>query len=86
VHLVKPSAKDFLGFPTYYQRCTLRAMKRALRRQGFETVETRVSYYQADYFKFLFPLYILNLAFELVAKKTRCTSLAASVLIVARKQ
>jgi ubiquinone/menaquinone biosynthesis C-methylase UbiE len=86
MHLVKPYTKDFLGFPTYYQRCTLRAMKRALRRQGFETVETRVSYYQADYFKFLLPLYILNLAFELVAKKTRCTPLAASVLIVARKQ
>ena len=85
LHLVKPYSKDFLGFPTYYQQCTLRAMKRALRRQGFETVETRVSYYQADYFKFLFPLYILNVAFELAAKKTRCTPLAASVLIVARK-
>lgn len=86
LHLVKPYAKDFVGFPTYYHQCTLRAMKRALRRQGFEIVETRVSYYQADYFKFLFPLYILNLVFELVAKKTRCTPLAASVLIVARKQ
>ena len=86
LHFVKPYAKDFVGFPTHYQRCTLRAMKRALRRQGFETVETRVSYYQADYFKFLFPLYILNVAFEFAAKKTRCTPLAASVLIVARKQ
>ena len=86
VHLVKPASKDFLGFPTHYQRCTLRAMKRALGRQGFETVETRVSYYQADYFDFLFPLYILNVAFEFVAKTTRCTPLAASVMIVARKQ
>lgn len=86
MHLTKPYSSPFVGFRTYYDHCTLRAMKRALARHGFEVVETRVSYYQADYFKFLFPLYLLNLAFELATRSLRCTPLAAGVLIVARKK
>jgi ubiquinone/menaquinone biosynthesis C-methylase UbiE len=86
MHLNKPYSSPFVGFRTYYDQCTLRAMKRALARHGFEIVETRVSYYQADYFKFLFPLYLVNLALELAARSARCTPLAAGVLIVARKK
>jgi len=85
MHLNKPYSSPFVGFRTYYDQCTLRAMKRALGRHGFEIVETRVSYYQADYFKFLFPLYLLNLAFELLARGVDFTPVAAGVLIVARK-
>jgi len=86
MHAIKPYSSPFVGFRTHYDQCTLRAMKRALARHGFEIVETRVSYYQADYFKFLFPLYLVNLALELAARSTRCTPLAAGVLIVARKK
>jgi ubiquinone/menaquinone biosynthesis C-methylase UbiE len=86
MHSIKPYASPFVGFRTYYDQCTLRAMKRALARHGFEIVETRVSYYQADYFKFLLPLYLVNLALEFAARSTHCTPLAAGVLIVARKK
>lgn len=85
LYLIKPGARNFLGFRTYYDQCTLPAMKRALSRHGFEVIETRVSYYQADYFEFLLPLYLVNVVYELAARRARYTSLAASVLIVARK-
>jgi len=86
LHLVKPGSTHFLGFRTYYDQCTLGAMEQALARHGFEIVETRVSYYQADYFEFLLPLYLINVAYELAARSAHRTGLAASVLIVARKK
>jgi ubiquinone/menaquinone biosynthesis C-methylase UbiE len=86
LHFIRPGAKNFLGFRTYYDQCTLPSMKQALTRHGFEVIETRVCYYQADYFEFFLPLYLINVAYELAARKARYTSLAASVLIVARKR
>lgn len=86
LYLVKPGSKQFLGFRTYYDQCTLRAMKQAFTRHGFEVVESRVSYYQADYFEFLLPLYLINVGFELAARRVGLTGLAASVLVVARKE
>jgi ubiquinone/menaquinone biosynthesis C-methylase UbiE len=86
LYLIKPGSRGFLGFRTYYDQCTLRAMKRALARHGFEVVDTRVSYYQADYFEFLLPLYLINVVYELIVRRARSTQLAACVLIVARKK
>ena len=36
LYLLKPGSKQFLGFRTYYDQCTLRAMKQAFTRHGFE--------------------------------------------------
>jgi ribosomal protein S18 acetylase RimI-like enzyme len=60
-------------------------MRRLLERAGFEVVEERVRYYQAEYFSWFVPLYLVNAAYELVVYRLGVRDLAAAVLVVARK-
>jgi ubiquinone/menaquinone biosynthesis C-methylase UbiE len=85
VHTMIPGSKGRLGFPAYYDRTYASGMRRALGAAGFEVVEQRVSYYQAEYFTFLFPLYLLNALYELVVRALGLEDLGATVLIVGRK-
>lgn len=83
--MLVPGSKGILGFPAFYDHCTPHAMEHLFQRHGFEIVESRTNYYQADYFGFFVPFYLLNAGYELVISRLNRRSLAASALIVARK-
>ena len=85
IHFVAPTSKGRLGFPAFYDHCYPSAMRRLLEKHHFELVETRVSYYQSDYFDFFVPLYLLSALYELGVYAVGAENLAATALIVARK-
>lgn len=80
-----PWSKGIQGFPAYYDHCTAPEMEQLFERNGFEIVESRTNYYQADYFGFFVPFYLLNAIYELAIYKLNRRTLAASALIVAQK-
>jgi ubiquinone/menaquinone biosynthesis C-methylase UbiE len=79
-----PWSEGILGFPAYYDHCTPAAMVRLAEESGFEVEEVLVSYYQARYFDFLFPLFALNVGYELIVRALRMRELCACFVIVAR--
>jgi ubiquinone/menaquinone biosynthesis C-methylase UbiE len=81
-----PGSEGEQGFPAYYDRTYPSAIRRLLGRHGFEVVDMRLSYYQAEYFDFFVPLYLVNALYELVAQTLALENLAAAVLVVARKR
>ena len=85
LHALIPGRSGRLGFPAYYDHCTERAMRRLLEEEGFEIVQSRVSYYQSDYFEFALPLFVASALYELVVSALRLRPLAATVVVVARK-
>ena len=85
LHLLVPDSKGSLGFPAYYDHTYAGGMRRVLERLGFEVIDVRVGYYQASYFAFFVPLYVLNAVYELLVSRLGLADLAATVLVVARK-
>ncbi len=85
VHFFIPGSKGILGFRTFYDRTYATAMRRVLEESGFEVVEERVRYYQAEYFSFFVPLYAVNALYELAVYRLGLRNLGAAVLVVARK-
>jgi ubiquinone/menaquinone biosynthesis C-methylase UbiE len=75
-----------VGFRTYYDNCSVRAMSRALDRQGFDVVDRRVNYYQSTYLAFFVPVWALGVLYELAVWGLGLEQLGASVLISARKR
>jgi SAM-dependent methyltransferase len=81
-----PWSEGVLGFHTYYDNCSYRAIRRVHQRHGFDVVDSRVSYYQSSYFAPFLPAYLLSVAYELVISRLDARQLAASLLIVGRKR
>jgi SAM-dependent methyltransferase len=80
-----PQTVGICGFPAFYDRCSYSALARLVESRGFEIEEQRMSYYQSRYFDFFFPLYLLSVGYELLARASGLSDLSAYVLIVARK-
>jgi ubiquinone/menaquinone biosynthesis C-methylase UbiE len=85
VNVLIPGSRGTLGFPAFYDRTYAGGVRHVLERAGFEIVDVRVGYYQAEYFSFFFPLYVLNTAYELLVWRLGTLNLAAAVLVIARK-
>jgi ubiquinone/menaquinone biosynthesis C-methylase UbiE len=86
LQLVFPWSEGVLGYRTYYDNCSYRAMRRVHQRHGFELVDSRVSYYQSSYFAPVLPAYLISVGYELVIARLDLRQLAASLLIVGRKR
>lgn len=84
LRLFMPWSDGILGFPAYYDRCRPSAMTRLVEDCGFEVEEVIVSWYQARYFDFLFPLFALNVFYELAVRALRARDLCACFVVVAR--
>ncbi len=85
LHSLMPGSEGIQGFPAYYDECSAPAMRRLLEREGFHLLELQAGYYQADYFAFFLPLYVLSALYELLLYAFGLEALAANVLVVARK-
>lgn len=84
LRLFMPWSEGILGFPAYYDRCSPAAMMRLVEDCGFEVEEVMVSWYQARYFDFLFPLFVLNVCYELTVRALGMRELCACFVVVAR--
>jgi ubiquinone/menaquinone biosynthesis C-methylase UbiE len=85
LHFVFPHWKSECGFPAHYHRCTADEMTAQMRRHGMEIEEIHLRYYQSIYFKFLLPLYLVSLAYDLAVWACDLRLLACQVLLVVRK-
>lgn len=78
--------KEIHGFKTYYNHCYYSEIKDILNRQGFEIEHIYLSYYQARYFSFFVPLFLVVILYEIVLYHLGIKNLAAYLLIVAKKK
>src|SRR5581483_6419513 len=86
VHFLHPETVGICGFPAFYDHCSAEAITRLLEKHGFVIEELRVSYYQSGYFTFFVPAYLVSAAYEMVLHSLDARSLAAYVMVVARKK
>jgi ubiquinone/menaquinone biosynthesis C-methylase UbiE len=80
-----PEKIGICGFPAVYDRCYYSALKKLLRANQLELVNTTFSYYQSRYWNFLFPMFVLSALYETVVRRLDARNLCAYLLIVARK-
>ena len=59
-------------------------MRRRLRDLGFDIIESRCYYYQSLYYKAVFPLYLISLAYDIILWRLDIKVLASQILIVAK--
>jgi ubiquinone/menaquinone biosynthesis C-methylase UbiE len=80
---LRPECKGIGGFQVFYDRCYYSALKSLLQRHQCRIVEAQATYYQADYFDFFFPAFLLNAVYELLPYMLGLKNLAAFLVVVA---
>jgi SAM-dependent methyltransferase len=80
-----PEWKDECAFRAHYDNCTHAEMRAALGRAGFEIERVELRYYQAIYFRFLVPVYLLVMLYDLLMWSIDLRPLACQMLVVARR-
>ena len=58
LYAIFPQSRAVGGFPSYYDRCTVRDFETIARRHGLEVEEKRL-YFTSGYFTFFFPAYLI---------------------------
>ena len=81
-----PEWREECGFRAYYDHCYYSAMKSQFERQGFEIVEMRLRYYQAIYYKFFVPFYLLMLLYDATIAVLGIRNLCCQIMLVARRR
>jgi len=75
--------EDNYGFLAFYDRCYFSAVQDLLTRNGFGNFKFEFLYYQSIYFNFFFPLYVLMLAYDLIASALGSRNLASGIVVTA---
>ena len=73
------------GFPAHYDHCHDPAFTRLLEKNGFEILWRHHGYYQAHYFSFAVPLYVLAALYEMAVAALGLKRLCAYLIVIARK-
>ena len=80
-----PDTKGICGFPAYYNKCFYSSIKTLLKENGYEIANIYLSYYQASYFKFFIPLFLIMAFYEGFLQFFRAKNLCAYIMVVAKK-
>jgi SAM-dependent methyltransferase len=80
-----PQWKGEVGFPAFYMNCTYREMLLRLGEAGYAIERLELRYYQAIYYKFYFPAYLLMLLYDYALWRFDARRLACQILVVARR-
>jgi ubiquinone/menaquinone biosynthesis C-methylase UbiE len=76
---------DECGFVAHYDHCSYNAMKKILESKGYVIIHLELRYYQAIYYDFFIPLYLIMLAYDLLIWAVDARALCGQMLVVARK-
>jgi ubiquinone/menaquinone biosynthesis C-methylase UbiE len=82
-HKVMPWTRGEVEFPVRYDRCWPQALEEEFRGAGFARVETHITWAQPGYFEAVFPLFLLQAAYEIVLRKLRLRKLASYAIVKA---
>lgn len=85
IPILRPGTENVTGYPTFFDHCTPRAMRRLFEETGFEEVRVELFYRANDYFAFFTPAYILISVFENICHRLGFTMFASGFIITARK-
>ena len=77
--------EDNYGFLAFYDRCCFSALHDLLDGNGFKNLRFDLLYYQSVYFNFFFPLYVLMLAYDLIASALGIRNLASGIVVTAER-
>ena len=80
-----PQWKGEVGFPAFYKNCTYREMLQRLAEIGYAVDRIELRYYQAIYYKFFFPLYLIMLAYDYALWRLDARRLACQIMVVVRR-
>lgn len=83
LHFARPEAAESVRFEVHYDRTDPVAMKRLLVDAGLRNVQVEWTPCQADYFKSVFPLYVLVVLYEAVVRRLGLSRLAAYLIVSA---
>jgi hypothetical protein len=85
IRLVRPTRAHVTGYPTFFDRCSVREMGQNFRDKGFVDVDVRPFYRANDYFAFFLPAFLAVTAFENVCRSLGWTYFASGFVISGRK-
>lgn len=86
LHTFRPESKGVVEFPPFYEDCWPSKMSALHAAAGFDNIRLRSFYYQANYFDAMFPVYLINVAYETIIERLNVQDLAAYAVIVARSE
>jgi SAM-dependent methyltransferase len=86
LYTFQPQWQDTCGFKAHYDHCYYSGLKAALERNGFELAHIEFRYYQAVYFDFFFPLYLVMTGYDLLMHALRIRNASCQMLFVARRR
>ena len=66
LHRLFPAKVREIGYPVHYDKCRYRAFRAAAERQGFKVEYYLPSFMSSDYFKWLFPLFVVSQAVDIL--------------------
>jgi SAM-dependent methyltransferase len=84
-HATMPWTQGQVEFPVRYDRCWPQALEQEFRIAGFANVETWITWAQPGYFEAVYPLFLLQAAYEQVVRLLNLRKLAAYTLVKATR-
>ena len=86
IRILRPWAAEIAGYPTFFDKCCPREMKKISTHLGFKEIQVITFFRANDYFRFFVPAYILVTLFENICRQVKWEELCSGFIIVARKQ
>jgi len=80
-----PEWEEACGFLAYYDRCCYSEIVQLANNCGLEIVQVEIRYYQAIYYTFCVPMYLVMLAYDLIMYALDARNLACQLLIFTRR-
>lgn len=85
IRLIRAEHQAVTGYKTFFDRCTPRALRRELERQGFKEISVQPYWDAEDYFAFFFPVFLVIAVFNLVCRKFNWSVFASGAVVYARR-
>jgi SAM-dependent methyltransferase len=85
LHFAIPASAGVVEFDVHYDQTDPVALKRLFERAGFRDVRVRWTAAQADYFKVVFPAFVLVAAYQTLVRALGLRRLAAYAIVDARR-
>lgn len=82
-HKMMPWTRGEVEFPVRYDRCWPQALEEEFRGAGFSKVETLITWAQPGYFEAVYPLFLLQAAYEIVLRKLNLRKFASYAVVIA---
>ncbi len=84
LHRIYPESRAHLGFKAYYDKCSPSETRAILRAVGFRKIQIH-TFYSSNYFTFLWPAHVANVALQLLAQITEAEDRCESFIVEAVK-